>query len=1214
MDVLCFILLAGSGALWLLHGEHESNLPKPAYAFLRGSSILLFFLSLLEILHVQGLWTTSVPSFITAGLLALSAGGLLFMLKRNPLPRPSGGDAILSAMIALSGAAIPWLVESIFIVFGLMGLLFLRVFFRFRKVAFLTEHRRKWLFPSCLTLLALIGVSLAAVNRQNSRAREMREELLRQSRAVANAISFNDLDRLLFTKADAQNPVYQVLSRQMADFARESGLKSIYSIARKDGKFFFGPESLPPGDPLSSPPGTPYLHPPLALFLSFLTGVPLTTGPYTDEYGTFVSAFVPIKDTLTHSVRLVVGMDIQTPNWNPELARARLAPLGFGLLCLFCIFGLQRILSLAREDAMHSSMFIVRHAHAFFIFLIGMVVTAYVSMSVSQEERNSKRSVFQELAMQRALMVQKKLLSIEQNELRALSRFYQSSETITPAEFQTFTRYLVMRPHVHSVMYAARISSGRTQEFESQIRMRNGWSDYRVYPDAGNTSERYPVFMAEPQPAQQWLLGYDLNAAAAIQEAIRFARATRSTALSEVFRLPMENGREESVAAMIRPMPSKPGAQEIFAVLFLRYGQLLDSIQERASRFFAIEQEPLVFIFDFYQIREGQHVFLETSRTLSPRESAPDFDHLLEEALPLPIFAYGNTYLLFCSEGPMFTRAHSLWSRRILIYFGSALSLAISLLVGLVLSWQQRIQRELERQRRGWRRSEEKFHQLVEKSPLAVVVLLKGRIQYANGAALQLLQLDERKDFFDMAFSSFVPEKFQERFDEILENLGDGGTSGDMDLMVANRSIPCEIHFVRIALDRDPGVLMFIRNLTEQIQAQQEKLQLQLQLEKSRKIESISRLANGVAHDFNNMLGVVLGASEMLLQQMPQGDPNRRDVLEIQSAAGRAADLVRRLLQFTRRQDGAAVLLDLNRKVQMDLSALAAPFSGRITFRWEPAESLWLVRIEPEQFSQILSILVKNACEAIENDGTVTIRTFNVVRAAPGAQQLGEFIVLSVSDTGCGMDSTILDHLFEPFFSTKKTDEHAGLGLALLHSIVVQAGGFVETESRPGGGSTFRVHFPKAFSVKSHASLTVRRSVEPPVHVPVAPGESVCVLYVDDEEANLRIAQRVLEKAGFIVHAAGSAREALQILETGGIRTLHVLVCDVALRDLPVMELVHAVKKKFPDIRLLFVSGYSYNALMAQGLLQADQEFLAKPFSGERLVQTLNELINQRTP
>jgi CheY-like chemotaxis protein len=220
--------------------------------------------------------------------------------------------------------------------------------------------------------------------------------------------------------------------------------------------------------------------------------------------------------------------------------------------------------------------------------------------------------------------------------------------------------------------------------------------------------------------------------------------------------------------------------------------------------------------------------------------------------------------------------------------------------------------------------------------------------------------------------------------------------------------------------------------------------------------------------------------------------------------------------------------------------------------------------------------------------------------------------VLSIADTGVGMDTATLGHLFEPFFSTKQSGEHAGLGLAMLHGIVSQNGGFIEVKSRPGEGTTFELHLPKAFS----AGRTARPSEAPqPVTgerlPPSSPGVET-VLFVEDEEANLRIGQRILENAGYSVLAASSAAQALAILEKTE-RPVHTMICDVALQKISARELVEAVRRRFPDVGVLYVSGYPKDMVLDRGWIQEGQRFLPKPFSGAQLLEAVRSLHGQRS-
>jgi len=368
-----------------------------------------------------------------------------------------------------------------------------------------------------------------------------------------------------------------------------------------------------------------------------------------------------------------------------------------------------------------------------------------------------------------------------------------------------------------------------------------------------------------------------------------------------------------------------------------------------------------------------------------------------------------------------------------------------------------------------------------------------------------------------------------------------------------------------------------------------------------------------VAHDFNNMLGVILGSADLLIDHLDAQDPNRRDVLEIQAAASRASDLMRRLLAFARRQDTSPVIMDLNLKTKGLLGQLARQAGEGVTLRWEPAETLWLVSLDPAQLDQMLTILLSNAVEAMGGDGAVTLRTFNTVRTRPETGLTHEYVVLAVSDTGAGMDAEVFAHLFEPFYSTKPPGEHSGLGLAMLHGIVSQNGGFIEVRSRPGEGATFEVHLPKAFTTgraaRSRESSPFPAATEPSQDAP-EPG-AMTILFVEDEEANLRIGQRILERAGYTVLAASGSHQALSLLARVE-RPVQAMICDVALEGVSARELALAVRERFPSACVLFVSGYPEDLVVDRGWIDAGSRFLPKPFTSSQLLAALRSLPGQR--
>ncbi len=388
-----------------------------------------------------------------------------------------------------------------------------------------------------------------------------------------------------------------------------------------------------------------------------------------------------------------------------------------------------------------------------------------------------------------------------------------------------------------------------------------------------------------------------------------------------------------------------------------------------------------------------------------------------------------------------------------------------------------------------------------------------------------------------------------------------------------------------------------ITGAVEMIEDVTEKLALESQLQQAQKMESVGRLAGGVAHDFNNMLGVILGHAEMALGQADPAQPLYADLIEIHKAAERSADLTRQLLAFARKQTVAPKVLDLNEAVDGMLNMLERLIGENIHLDWRPAADLWAVKVDPSQVGQILTNLCVNARDAIAGVGMVTIATLNCAldpahcTAHLGAVP-GDYVQLAVNDDGGGMDETTIGRLFEPFFTTKAVGEGTGLGLATVYGIVKQNNGFITVDSPPGEGSTFTVYLPRHVAA---AEPLEQRSAS----APMARGRET-VLLVEDEPAVLRLATRMLEGQGYTVVAASGPGQAIRLArEHRG--ELHLLVTDVVMPEMNGRDLAKNLLSLYPRIGRLFMSGYTSDVIAHEGVLEEGVHFIQKPFTAQEL-------------
>jgi len=381
---------------------------------------------------------------------------------------------------------------------------------------------------------------------------------------------------------------------------------------------------------------------------------------------------------------------------------------------------------------------------------------------------------------------------------------------------------------------------------------------------------------------------------------------------------------------------------------------------------------------------------------------------------------------------------------------------------------------------------------------------------------------------------------------------------------------------------------------------------LESQLQQAQKMESVGQLAGGVAHDFNNMLGVIIGYSEMALMELEPSQPVYTNLIEIRSAAERSADLTRQLLAFARKQTITPKVIDLNDTVTEMLKMLQRLIGEQINLNWHPAQGVWLIKVDPSQVDQILANLCVNARDAITGVGRITIETGNSSLDANYCSthsyaEPGEYVRLAVSDDGCGMDKETEVHIFEPFYTTKGIGEGTGLGLATVYGIVKQNGGFINVDSEPGQGTTFTIYLPRHIPEGEHAKQ--EDVVEPLLH------GNETVLVVEDEPAILMMAAMVLERQGYTVLTAGTAGDAIRLFKERDGR-IHLLMTDVVMPDMNGRDLVKKLQELHPLLRCLFMSGYTADVISPHGVLDEGVHFIQKPFSLTDLAKKVREVLD----
>ena len=396
------------------------------------------------------------------------------------------------------------------------------------------------------------------------------------------------------------------------------------------------------------------------------------------------------------------------------------------------------------------------------------------------------------------------------------------------------------------------------------------------------------------------------------------------------------------------------------------------------------------------------------------------------------------------------------------------------------------------------------------------------------------------------------------------------------------------------------GIIASVRDITERKQAEAEKTRLQEQLIQAQKMESVGLLAGGVAHEFNNMLGVILGNAEMCMDQSAPFEPHYDHMDEIHKAAVRSTEITRQLLAFARKQNIAPKIIDLNQAIELLLKMLRRLIGENIELVCSPVLDLWTIKADPSQINQILTNLCLNARDAISGVGRITIETGNrfldenYCRTHPGCIP-GEYVWLSVTDTGCGINKQHLDHIFEPFFTTKDVGKGTGLGLAMVYGAVKQNGGTIDVSSKAGKNTVFTIYLPRYDETK----VPIKSEVEKETVTPVK-GSRETILLVEDEPSFLHMTATMLKRLGYSVLEAGSPREAIVLAEEFK-AVIHLIITDVIMPEMNGQDLVKKLMTIQNGMKCLFMSGHNSNIIGNHGILNEGIDFILKPFSKKEL-------------
>jgi two-component system, cell cycle sensor histidine kinase and response regulator CckA len=535
----------------------------------------------------------------------------------------------------------------------------------------------------------------------------------------------------------------------------------------------------------------------------------------------------------------------------------------------------------------------------------------------------------------------------------------------------------------------------------------------------------------------------------------------------------------------------------------------------------------------------------------------------------------------------------------------TSMSLTVRALVALVLLFDVYVifqQHQIHRIRAEMAQREELFRIISENAAdLIAVVDVSGRRLYNSPSYEKLLGYSQEELTRTSVYEQIHPDD-RDQVEKAAENARNSGQGNRLEYRVRHKNgqwltLESTASAVRDSKGNVQKLVVVNRDITE-------RKQLEEQLYLSQKLEAIGRLSGGVAHDFNNLLGVIIGYSEALQGRLPKDDPFREAVDEIQKAGKRAASLTQQLLAFSRKQVLEPKVLDL-KIVILEVEKMLRRLIGEdIDLRFLLPQELGRIKADRGQIEQVLLNLAVNARDAMPQGGSLTIEAANAELGTAEVRRYryvapGRYIMLRVTDTGCGMDAEVQSHIFEPFFTTKEKGKGTGLGLATVYGVIKQSGGYIWVDSEPNKGATFRIYLPEVQDMPeaSEEKIAVTRASGPRT-----------ILVVEDEASLRKLTRTTLQDTGYTVLEAGDAIEALRIAdETPG--AIDLLLTDVVMPGMSGRVLAERLVPLRPDLRVLYMSGYTDGAVADHGVLESGISVLHKPFTRDQLIRRVENVL-----
>ncbi len=819
-----------------------------------------------------------------------------------------------------------------------------------------------------------------------------------------------------------------------------------------------------------------------------------------------------------------------------------------------------------------------------------------------------------------------------------LGAFYDSSEKVERHEFQTFVKPVLQRyVGVKALEWIPRVPHARRSAYEQKARQ-DGFPDFefremnpasRAMERAGTRAEYFPVYFVAPRIGNRPALGFDLASDATRLAALEKARDTGK--VTATARISLVQNKKESLGFLLfKPQYDKNLASDTIEARRKHLSGFVLSVFQVGTLFEkALETfEPIginISIYDQSTIDKRQFLYTHKSRIYSGA-SATDAENLSIDSsffISEDIKVADRTWKIICSPTSAFIQGRRTWQPRVILLVGLLFTCGICCFVWLLMKraatlrqyseeiskTSHRLSEEINERKRAEETLSE-ANKIINRSP-AVAFLWKNEA----GWPVEFVSENVKK-LIGYSSAEFVERKIS--YKELIHSEDLERVAGEIASYSKEKGLLTFAHepyrlitksgVIKWVEDKSyirrdsQGIITHLEGIVYDIT---EEIKLEEQLRQSQKMEAVGTMAGGIAHDFNNILAIILGNAEMAIDEIPIGNPARHNIDEVLEASNRAKDLVRQILAFSRKEKKELIPIRPHSLIKETLKLLRSTTPTTVSIIQSISNNCGTIKADPTQLHQLMMNLFANAVHAMDEKGEITVDLQEVNLNSEeythnGTMSSGHHVMLSVSDTGCGMDKEKIERIFDPFYTTKDVGAGTGMGLSVVHGIVESHGGFITVESDVGKGSTFNIYFPvteENEALKVETTTPFQTSTE---HI----------LLVDDEKSLLDMTKRILENLHYKVTTEISSVKALEIFKSNPDQ-FDLIITDQSMPNMSGSEFVAEILKVRPDIPIILCSGYSSKVSEENAKDKGISKYLNKPYSRKILSDAIREVLDQ---